>query len=368
MHDQHIRACIQHQCVLITHTIARNRRIYVNKTSRPTEGIDYERLAAELLRALRGKRSRPGFSRHLGFRSNVVQRWETRECWPTAARFFEICARLRMDVKASVAEFLRQEPAWLRGADFGSASGVAALLRELRGRARLADIARGAGYNRYSVARWFNGAAVPKLPEFLRVLDVASRRALDFVASFVDPASLASVAKRWKRLALSRELAYAHPLSHAVLRALELDPGRAGSSRDEPYLSRKLGIDVEQVKRALELLAGAGQVRRTAGGWITRRAGVVDTGADPKRSRALKLSWTTAAVERLREGKPGYCGYGLFAVSKSDLKRILEIQLAYIREIQMVIAASTPAECVGLYCAQLLDLSVAEDNALRLDV
>jgi len=250
--------------------------------NRNSDDTDYERLAAELLRALRGKRSRPGFSRYLGFRSNVVQRWETRECWPTAARFFEICSRLRIDVKASVAEFLRQEPAWLRGADFGSASGVAALLSELRGRARLADIARGAGYNRYSVARWFNGAAVPKLPEFLRVIGVASRRALDFVAAFVDPALLASVAKRWKRLALSRELAYAHPLSHAVLRALELDQDRAGSS-DERYLSRKLGIGVEQVKTALELLAETGQVRHTASGWTTRRAGVVDTGADPKR-------------------------------------------------------------------------------------
>jgi hypothetical protein len=34
-----------------------------------------------------------------------------------------------------------------------------------------------------------------------------------------------------------------------------------------------------------------------------------------------------------------------------------------VRAMQSVIAASAPGQCVGLYCAQLMDLS-ALDNAL----
>jgi DNA-binding phage protein len=328
--------------------------------------VNCERLAAELLRALRGKRSRPGFSRYLGYRSNVAQRWETEACWPTATRFFEICLHLRIDVRAAVEQFLRNEPSWLQAANFGAVSGVASLLQELAGRTRLTSIARASGYNRYSLARWLKGSAVPKLPEFFRVLDVSSRRLLDFIATLVDPASLPSVATRWKRLVLSRELAHTHPLSHAVLRAIELDEYKREHQQTEQYLARRLGISREEVKRSLSLLAESGQIRQTRRGWVARQGGVVDTGADPRRSRALKLEWARAAIERLESGAPGHSGYALFAISKSDLRRLHEIQLAYVKEMQSVIAASTPSECVGLFCAQLIDLSVADDNALAL--
>jgi hypothetical protein len=39
-----------------------------------------------------------------------------------------------------------------------------------------------------------------------------------------------------------------------------------------------------------------------------------------------------------------------------------EAHLAFVREMHGIIAASTRSECVGLYCAQLLDLAVAADN------
>src|SRR5687767_6269673 len=82
----------------------------------PAQTLDYGRVASELLRALRGnKRSRPGFSRHLGYKSNIAQRWETGLAWPTAETFFQSCARLRVDVKAALAQFLRRNPPWLTG-------------------------------------------------------------------------------------------------------------------------------------------------------------------------------------------------------------------------------------------------------------
>ncbi len=207
--------------------------------------VNCERLAAELLRALRGKRSRPGFSRHLGYRSNVAQRWETEACFPTAAGFFEICTLLRIDVRAALVQFLRGEPEWLQARRFVPEQAVPRLLGELLGRARLTNVARAAGYNRYSLGRWLKGTAAPKLPELLRVVQAASRRVLDFVAAFVDPAGIACIARSWKKLLLSRELALSHPMSHAVLRALELDGYASSPQPSEEYLSRRLGIGVD---------------------------------------------------------------------------------------------------------------------------
>jgi len=82
----------------------------------------------------------------------------------------------------------------------------------------------------------------------------------------------------------------------------------------------------------------------------------VDTSQDPRRARELKAAWTATALERMRAGAEGSFGYSLFAVSRADLQRLRNIHLEYVRAMQRVIADSSPSECVGLYCAQLLSL------------
>ena len=92
---------------------------------------------------------------------------------------------------------------------------------------------------------------------------------------------------------------------------------------------------------------------------------MIDTGADPGRARALELEWARLALERLSSGAPGHCGYSLFAISREGLQRLREVQLAYVRERQSIIARSGGEDCVALYCAQLIDLAVPESNAFR---
>jgi DNA-binding transcriptional regulator YiaG len=86
--------------------------------------LDFEAIAAEWVRELRGKRSQSAFSRRLGYRSNVVHRWEGRAAWPVS-------------------------------------------------------LAATSGFSRYSVARWLSGEAEPKLPELLQLIEASSRRALN---------------------------------------------------------------------------------------------------------------------------------------------------------------------------------------------
>jgi DNA-binding phage protein len=325
--------------------------------------MSYETLSAELLRALRGKRTRPGFSQFLGYKSNIAQRWEAGRCWPTATSFFALCRRLRLDPEARVGAFLQQSPAWLAGADFSRSESVAALLEELRGRTPVRLIAERCGYNRFSVSRWLSGDADPRLPHLLALIEACSRRVLDFIAAFVDPALLPSASRRWQQLTLMRHGAYARPLSHAVLRALELDDYRAGGHREPNYLASKTGATAEQVQEALEFLSATGQIKKTRRGYRPEQIGVVDTGVDPGRARALRLTWTRLALERLEAGGAGQFGYSLFAISRQDLQRLQRVQAAYLREMQAIIAGSQANDCVGLYCAQLLDLGSGEENA-----
>jgi hypothetical protein len=328
------------------------------------QSLDAEKLTVELVRALRGKRTQTGFSRALGYRSNIVHRWETAQCAPRAARFLSLCLRLKPATVDLFPAFLKRTPSWHDArAPFGPSS-VAAFLRELRGKAPIAHLAQHTGYNRYQIGRWLAGKAEPRLPEFLALVEAESRRLPDLLAALVDPGNLPSVAARWKQTLRAREAAYSSPISHAVLRALELE-----SYRKQPpaqacsWLSQQLGISREEVEAGLAVLHTSGQVKKRAGRFVPHRVLSVETSHDPERARALKASWAELALGRLRAGLPGFHGYSVFATSRAGLTRLRELELEYVRGMQSVIASAEPAECVGVYCVHLLDLS-SVDNAL----
>jgi len=319
--------------------------------------LNYEATAAELIRALRGRRSCADFSRRAGYRSNIATRWEARQCWPTASRFLQVQRRLRPAGPSWVERFFHgPAPDFMSHHDPESPAAVAAFLAWLKGKAPIVKLAQLAGYNRYTVARWFDGSAEPKLPDFLRLVDVAGRRLLDWLAAVDDPAQLPSVKQAWAQLQLAREAAYERPFSHAVLRALELEDSPRGLRAQCDFIAQRLGIDPREVEQALALLKATGQVKRTGRGLRPRKIITVDTNHDPRRANEVKIAWTSTALERLRRGDPGSFGYSVFAISKPDLARLDELHLQYVRAMQAIIASSTPSECVGLYCAQLLNL------------
>jgi len=319
-----------------------------------------ERIAAQLVRALRGRRSCAEQSRRLGYASNIVRRWEAGECFPTAAVFLRAHARTHPQISRAFGEFLQRAPQWLDASDPFAPAGIAALLRDLRGKTPIGVLAARTGLNRYSIGRWLKGTAQPKLPELLCLVEAASLRLLDFVATLADPSRIPALAGEWHKLRRAREVAYEAPWSHAVLRALELDAyRRSRPSQATALLAAQLGLSPDEVDHGLRALAESGQIKRVRGKWQVERVLAVDTSADPERSRALKHAWTRVAADRLERGVPGNYGYSVFAISKRDLGQLKELHLHYVRAMQSLIAESEPAECVGLYCTQLLDLSAA---------
>jgi transcriptional regulator with XRE-family HTH domain len=324
--------------------------------------MDYELISAELIRSLRGKRSQAAFSRKLGYKSNIVNRWEAGKAFPSASRFLQILTRLQSKRPSALLRFFPRPPGNVNALGVPSPAAVAAFLRELRGKTPILSVALEAGYNRYSVSRWLAGSVEPRLPQFLHLVEVLSRRLLDFLACCSEPARMPSVASEWRRLELARQAAYERPWSHAVLRALELD-GMSGRDQ-EARLADRLGMPAADLAASLAVLEATGQVRRERRRWKLEQVVTVNTSQDRQRSRALKLAWAETAVARLRAGAPGNYGYSLFSISKRDLRRLRDVHLEYVRAMQAIIAASRPGECVGLYCAQLLDLAQTH-NALE---
>lgn len=325
--------------------------------------MDHAKLASELLKALRGRRSQSAFSRWLGYSSNVQYLWESGRAFPRAARFFEIAARTGRPASAALQQLYPRLPAGLVSADLAQREGIAALLDDLKGNRSVLDLARTTRLSRFSLARWIAGAAEPRLPDFLRLLDAMSLRLLDFISGLVDPAELPSAAQAWRRLEAARRAAYDSPWSHAVLRALELKAYRKLPGHVPGWIAARIGLTPAQEEESLKLLRDTGQIRRRRGRFEVVEAGLVDTRPNPDAARRLREFWAAQAAERVKAQPSAAFAYNLFSVSLADLERIRGLHRAYFRELRAIVAQSEPAETLALVTMSMLELNAAEPSS-----
>jgi DNA-binding transcriptional regulator YiaG len=320
--------------------------------------MNHEVVAAQLIRHLRGSRSQTAFSRHLGYRGNVLYSWESGRRWPTAAVFFRAAMKSKIDLRERLQSFLGTTPDWFRQ-DLTQPETVAQLLDELRGGMSIAELSRRVGTHRASVSRWLHGQAEPRLPELLRVIGAASSRLLDFVAIFAPPQDLPECRRAWMELEAQRQVAYGLPWSHAVLRALELKEYQALTAHREGWLSERLCISLELERVCVEALAASKLIVRRRGRWTVHQVLTVDTRMNPVAGTRLKEHWARVAEQRLAELEPNkrdLFSYNLFTVSEADWSRLRELHIDYYQKLQGLVSASQPAERVVLANLQLLRL------------
>ena len=316
---------------------------------------EMEDVARDLLRSLRGSRSQTAFSRRLGYKSNVAYTWESGRRWPTAAEFFRAAARVGIDVQSRVAGFYRSPPTWTATHEITTREGVAAFLDDLRGEMTIRTVAERIGRSRHAVSRWLSGAAEPRLPDFLRLVESTSVRLLDLLGALVDVTVLPSVAEAWCQLEAQRRLAYDLPWTQAVLRALEI---RAYTEhRHVPgWVAARIGLTLAEEERCLGALAAAGVIRWVEQRWVVEGTLAVDTRRDPVAGRRLKCWWARVGTDALEAGSDGLFSYNVFSVSDADLQKMRELHTAYFRQIRALVAASTPGERVAVVNVQLFAL------------
>lgn len=317
--------------------------------------MDFDLLAAQLLRALRGKRSQQALCRRLGAKSNVVHQWERGHSFPTASRALEVAERVGVDVRQAFRDFYRSSPRWLDSLAPASVAGVAAFLDDLRGSTSVVELSRYSGKSRFAIARFLSGDAEPRLPDFLRLIEASSLRVLDFIEQLVDPRLLPCARQAWERLSTARRLAYDEPWSQAVLRALELSSYRALPEHQPGWIAARIGIDSADEERCLSKLSSSGQIVWCEGRWQIENVLALDTRRDPEAARRLRAWWLRRGAARIEAGQRGLM-YNLLGVSHADLERLRELQKAYLTEVRAIVARSEPVEHVVLAADLLLDL------------
>jgi len=317
--------------------------------------MDYERLASELVRKLRGARSQAAVSRRLGYQANVLYMWESGRRFPPASGLFRLAARSRAEASLLVhwlgpaAPAL--QPSW-------SARQTGQLLSLLAPGVPASELSRSLRVDRGTVARWLTGRTEPRLPVWLRLVDEVAHRLVEFIEMFCDPAGLPALASLYRDLQAQERLAYDAPSSHLVMRALELDAYKALPGHRPGFIAAATGLSLPEEERYLAALKQAGQVRRDrAGLYRVARVLTLDTRRNPERNRRLKQHFAAAALGRLHtlpKQARSLFSYNLFCASRADLERIRELHIEYFERMRRIVAESKQADHVVLINQQLL--------------
>ncbi|HTQ07949.1 MAG TPA: DUF4423 domain-containing protein [Polyangiaceae bacterium] len=313
----------------------------------------FELAAAEILRALRGRRSQRAFARRLGYRANPITDWEHGRRFPTAVEALRAAHLAGLDVTKAFVEFHAAPPPEKAS---GGRYGLAAWLSTIRGTTPVAHLALRAGVSRFAMARWLGGTAQPRLPDFLRCVDAITGRVPDLVAGLVPIESVPSLFARHGAMRAARRIAFDAPWTEAVLRVLEISDYRGLALHDDGFVAQRLGIPVQTVRDALERLETARVIRLEDGRWREDRPLTVDTRGTPDAMNALLAHWSAVAGRRIGARRPrDFFAYNVMSSSRADYERIRDLLRRTFREIQSIVAASEPSERVALLNLELLE-------------
>jgi hypothetical protein len=311
-------------------------------------GPNFDAVAAEFVRALRGRRSQVALSRRLGFRTNVLHTWERRKRSPSAGQLFEFASRAGVDVRAALEGFFQRRPRWLGEFEPRSEGSVAALLNELRGALSVAELSRQTGFSRFALARWLAGTAQPKAGALLAVVHHATQRLPDFVAAFTDADALPSLQGEVARLRAAREVATRRPWSQLILRLLELPAYRELPKHQPGWMAERAGITLDEEAATLALLVEAGQVERGKTHYAPRALEALDMRHERETVVQQRAFWAGVAAQRAPSAPDGLCAYNICTLSRDGYRRLRELQRKYLLEARALIAESEPEECAAL--------------------
>ncbi|HKP61820.1 MAG TPA: helix-turn-helix transcriptional regulator [Polyangiales bacterium] len=308
----------------------------------------FEQAAAELLRALRGRRSQVAWARRLGYRSNPITDWEHGRRFPTAPETLRAAARAGVDLTRVFAAFLPAPPPSAK-----AQWSVASWLDTLRGSMSVVALARLSGRSRFSVARWLSGASTPRLPDFLRLLEAINGRLAEWVALLVPIDRVPSLEPIYKRMSTARRVSVDLPWSEAVLRVLETTRYAALAAHSDAFVAETLALPVPVVSEIVRALESARVIERVERLYRVSGALVVDTKVDANAVQRLRRHWAQVAAARATGGTDDWFAYNVISCSEKDCELIEQRLRAAFREVRSIVAASQPIERAALLTIQL---------------
>lgn len=256
--------------------------------------MDHSALAAELIRARRGKRTQRALSRVLGYRSNVVFAWENGHDEPNARTFF------RLVQKTGDGTLPGSYPGQVGCTpDLTSKSGIASYLQGLGKDWKVSELSRALGRDRYAISRFMKGQTDIKLGDLLHFVDVTTDSIFEFLALFADPAKLPSARESHQQTLLARRRAREMPWAPALVAMTDLRDYQCLVAHVPGWFAARLGISLEEEERCLEQLSQSGQLEQCGGLYRRVRGSSLVAPTDHESRAHIASFWLQLASERV---------------------------------------------------------------------
>lgn len=320
--------------------------------------LDFQQVVAELVRALRGRRSQPALSRRLQFRTNVVYSWERRRRHPSVTQLLALAEKVGVDLAVPFRSLYPvNPPAWMdEVTSFAVPAVTARFLSDVRGATPLVYLADLTGFSRFALARWLNGTAEPRAWEFLTVLHHCSHRLVDFLAPFTQFKPLASLKVEYERVQAARLVAERWPMSQVLLRCLELAAYRRGHFDAPRAFAEQSRLGDGDIQQMLSLLEATGQIQHNGDHWEPLQASPLNMRLHKETAPQHRAFWARVAAEQAPVSADGLCAYNVCGVSHEGYAQLKRLQREYLQKARALIEQSEPVERVALLQVNLLPL------------
>jgi transcriptional regulator with XRE-family HTH domain len=321
--------------------------------------MNHSRVAQQLIRICRGRRSQLDLSRRLGFAANQIYRWESGLRgigWGDFVRICHICSK-------QISESLRKSLGYAQ-----PPSDSKALVSFLLGNISTTDAAQSLGISRQIIGRWRRGETDPELKDMLVLMERFQGRVIQFVQALLPGAKIDEMEDEWKRIERERDLRQKFPMSSLVCALINSQIYRKHSTHKPGIIADWFGISTPEEDSLLGLLVEMGALKWRDSRYETTPHGLELSGNDPLASLRMRHYWSQfapAMLGRLKEPpSTSLFGWSVLSVSDSAFEQIRDrLREAYSQIVAIAnsdVGQKSAVKIVNLQCIDLEEFRESE--------
>lgn len=215
--------------------------------------MDFRKLRAEVLQALRGKTSQMALSGALGYSHNQVYRWESGQIRTSWLDFVHICNHLDVPLETVLVDFIGYP---LR------VESSRQVVKALIGLNRIDDVAKAIDRSKHIIYRWLRGESEPQLEDIFLLTYKSTNWLFEFISSLTDERKVPLLKDLMPLRRKEKEFHYDNPLFGAVIRALELTDYERAANHSDALIAKSVGSSVAEIKRLLQSAERKGLIEK----------------------------------------------------------------------------------------------------------
>jgi hypothetical protein len=312
--------------------------------------MDIKGVQKQILRSVRGERSQSQVSGRMGFKFNIVHRWESGKVKVAWADFVKYCHACKVDLKKALATAILYK---------GAPDRADLIIARMIGKRDIGGAAKALGVSRFVLADWLNETRSPSLEQLLQIINKLHLLG-DFTSALVDIDSVPSLTAphraRVQRLKSSRQ----NPFLFATELCFELADYKKHPHK-EGFVARKLGIPIVVERALIAELKKNDAIELKDGRYVSKESLTVSTSGDFATHKQMMDHWSRRGLEQMAKLKEPAedqsFNFFLFSLSKQAYLKAAEAQKEFLFKIRdYILEDKADPEDVAVLSLQLFKL------------